>query len=520
MPFQEALDRIGIRTPIGSAMLSSEWNDVPVELRQRAFFSSQVENIRFLQRGRDLLDEFLSGEREPLPGGETALAVGGRARFVELMREFALNEGMGPLDPEDAGTIKDITSESRLSLIFNTVTQQAEDYGYYRQGMDPDVLNEFPAQRFIRVKAVKQERELHIPYEDKVYLKTDPIWAKVINHDFGVPWGPWGWGCGHDVEDVDRDEAEQLGLLKPGQKVEPNTKLFNENLRASTNGLDPDLVEKLKQDLGDQLVIKGDEMRWKSEASSPTPKVTIPPAAPAPIAPAPVQSPAAVVPVPAIPPVPAAPSQTPALPLVSDALDLDKVPKKLKPLVETALDAIDQVHDDGLLSNIPLLAKNFKKLGQFRYYTLNGKAADISVNPKGSWPALTTVHEVGHWLDLEAIGSKGSYATLQSGTQPGSGIMKGFLDAAEKTNAIKELRDQLKNASTLWERKHFKYLLKPQEIWARAYAQFIAEESADVQLSTDLASALKAEKFRQWETADFSPLKDEITKLFKSMKWV
>jgi hypothetical protein len=133
---------------------------------------------------------------------------------VELAREFALSEGMGPLDPADAGTIKDITSEPRLGLVFNTVTQQADDYGYWRQGMDPDVLNEFPAQRFIRVKAVKQERELHIPYENQVYLKTDPIWAKVINHDFGVPWGPWGWGCGHDVQDEDRAMAEELGLVK------------------------------------------------------------------------------------------------------------------------------------------------------------------------------------------------------------------------------------------------------------------------------------------------------------------
>jgi hypothetical protein len=53
MPFAEALDKIGSKTPIGSAMLSSEWSDVPVALRERAFFSSQVENIRFPAAGRD-----------------------------------------------------------------------------------------------------------------------------------------------------------------------------------------------------------------------------------------------------------------------------------------------------------------------------------------------------------------------------------------------------------------------------------------------------------------------------------
>ena len=79
--------------------------------------------------------------------------------------------------------------------------------------MDRDVLNEFPAQRFIRVQDVQQERESH--------LRFDPIWAQQINEVFHVPWGPWAWGCGHDVEDVDRDEAESIGLVKRGQRLEP-----------------------------------------------------------------------------------------------------------------------------------------------------------------------------------------------------------------------------------------------------------------------------------------------------------
>jgi hypothetical protein len=289
MPFAEALEKIGGRTPIGSAMLSSEWSDVPVALRERAFFSSQVENVRFLQRSRDWIGDFLAGNMETLPDGQTALRVASRAQFVELAREFALSEGMGPLDPADAGTIKDITSEPRLGLIFNTVTQQADDYGYWRQGMDADVLNEFPAQRFIRVKAVKQERELHVPYEDQVYLKTDPIWAKVINHDFGVPWGPWGWGCGHDVQDEDRAMAEDLGLLKRGEQVEPDVKNFNENLRASAAGLDPDLIEKLKKDFGDQLVIEGEEMKWNSEPAGP-PRPSPTPEQPSPNVPPPAST--------------------------------------------------------------------------------------------------------------------------------------------------------------------------------------------------------------------------------------
>ena len=36
----------------------------------------------------------------------------------------------------------------------------------------------------------------------------------VDKSEFGVPWGPWGWGCGDDVEDVDLPGAQVV--LKDG----------------------------------------------------------------------------------------------------------------------------------------------------------------------------------------------------------------------------------------------------------------------------------------------------------------
>lgn len=275
-PFEEAVALIGDRTPIGSAMVSAEWQDVPVALRLRAFFSSEVENVRFLQRGRDAIDDFLSSAIDDIEPGVTAMKVGSRAEFIDIMRRFALAGGMGPIDDATKGGLRDITSERRLGLIFDTQTRQSNDYGYWRQGMDPDVLDAFPAQRFIRVRDVKQERESHQQFENQVFLKTDPIWAKVINEDFGVPWGPWAWGCGHDVEDVARPEAEDMGLLKHGQELQPDVRNFNTGLEASIHGLDPDLVEKLKAELGDQVEFddETDSVRWSENltASSSRPK--------------------------------------------------------------------------------------------------------------------------------------------------------------------------------------------------------------------------------------------------------
>ena len=80
IPFDEALDKIGRETPIGSTFTSSEWSDVPVELRNQAFFSSRVESARVLQRAQDSITDFLANNRETLPNGAVALKTGSRDR--------------------------------------------------------------------------------------------------------------------------------------------------------------------------------------------------------------------------------------------------------------------------------------------------------------------------------------------------------------------------------------------------------------------------------------------------------
>jgi hypothetical protein len=193
---------------------------------------------------------------------------------------------MGPLKPGDAGTIKDITSQRRLDLIFDTQTRQAQDYGYWRQGQDPDVLDAFPAQRLVRERDVKEPRDWHQQFEGEARLKSDLAYWTLVNQDFGVPWGPWGWGCGHDVEDVDRQEAEELGLLRPGEPVQPAIKHFNDRLEASVRDLDPELLQKLADDFGDQVEIVQDpttgqqtSVRWAaSKPIAPAPAPVAPPA--------------------------------------------------------------------------------------------------------------------------------------------------------------------------------------------------------------------------------------------------
>lgn len=274
IPFQEAIDTLGAKSIIGSQLNSEQWGRVAVGIRNASFFSSQVEHARFLQRAKDGVADFLQGALEEitLPDGTktTALKNGSRADFVKHLQSFAIREGMGPVDPADQGTIKDVKTETRLNLIFDTQVRMAQDYGWWKQGMDADVLNAFPAQRFIREREVKEPRDFHHLHEGEVQLKTDIGFWTALNQDFGNPYGPWGWGCGHDVEDVDRAEAERLGLVQPGQDIAPVDKQFEDGLQAGTATLDDDLVNKLRHAFRDhpEIEFDGNTIRWNNKGDT------------------------------------------------------------------------------------------------------------------------------------------------------------------------------------------------------------------------------------------------------------
>lgn len=287
IPYDEAVDKLGSRSPIGSRLKSAGWSRGPVAMRERAFFSATVESTKWLQAGRDGIADFLTGAREEiaLPDGAvtTALKSGSRAGFVQRMRRLAIDLGVGPLEEEPTigpdgeireprdktGTIEDPRSEARLNLIFDTQTQAAHDYGYWKQGMDPAVLAEFPAQRFIRERDVKVKRLPHMLNEGVIRRKDDlAFWLSMndpVFGGFGVPWGPWGFWSGMGVEDVDRDNAERLGLVTQGESLIPPEIDFNEHLKASVRGLDPDLQSWLKMQFGSQVKFEDGAVWWKGD---------------------------------------------------------------------------------------------------------------------------------------------------------------------------------------------------------------------------------------------------------------
>jgi len=108
--------------------------------------------------------------------------------------------------------------------------------------------------------------------EGVVKLKTDlPFWLSMNDPafgGFGVPWGPWGFNSGMGEQDEDRDTAEQLGLIKPGEKPQPIVEDVNHMLQASTEGLDDDMLTHLRATFGDQVEFDDNAVKWKGNTNA------------------------------------------------------------------------------------------------------------------------------------------------------------------------------------------------------------------------------------------------------------
>ncbi len=262
-PWPAAVDRFSQKTVIGSRLRSAEWADMPLALRERAFFSAGVEQARTLSAMRE---KIVQGIEQARPGG-----IGmNKARFVADMRNL-----LGAA-PGDSGSLTDITSVKRLELIWNFQQADAHGFASRKADMDPDALDAFPAYRLLRVESRRVPRDWYARWGEAgaqvnwegasrtglVALKTSPIWIALSR--FGRPWPPFDHGSGMGLEDVDRAEAEDLGLLPKDQ--DPADRLqqlgdaaaaqqqdWNDGLQASVKGIAPEMRDSLALNFGDQI---------------------------------------------------------------------------------------------------------------------------------------------------------------------------------------------------------------------------------------------------------------------------
>jgi len=266
-PFKEALQKLAGRSPVGVDFSSSEWADVPLELRERALFSARTTNAAYLQDIKDRVEAILNPvtvERDGQPVTQGLDVATARTELKQILKSISYDPG------DKAGTIEDLSSDARLNLVLRHNVQSSQGYGNYLQSQAEGVLDEWPAQELFRAESREEPRDWPTRWMQAggqifagrmIALKSDPIWSEISR--FGTPYAPLDYNSGMELRDVDRETAIELGLLQPGATVQRTVEEFNARLTASAADLSPELLDSLQQSFGDQVEIGDGVIRWK-----------------------------------------------------------------------------------------------------------------------------------------------------------------------------------------------------------------------------------------------------------------
>ena len=254
---------------------------MPVEIRQRAFFSAAVEETRLLQRmQRDILTR-LRLERRVLADG-TQGTFQRRDQFVREMQALAERYGLRPTDGR-RGTLEDIGSFRRLRLIWDVQTKMAQGYSRWLTENSEVALDRAPVYELVRKEARRVPRDWNGIWRDAIQAlgdstraiitpngrmmapKGDPIWIFISR--FNQPWEPFDFNSGMGLRQVRRRVAERFGVIEPGEKIEPQTEPFNVGLEASLRGVSTPGRQKLKDYFGDLAQVDDERVviEWKGE---------------------------------------------------------------------------------------------------------------------------------------------------------------------------------------------------------------------------------------------------------------
>ncbi len=242
------------------------------QTRALSFFSAQTLRADYLSEAHKLIQSLVSGDF--VVGGDGALRPRkpGEALNTSLVRtrmqNFLRETGYKP-DPAERGGLLDLSSDRRVDLIIDTQTKMAQGYARHEAALDPEVLEDFPADEMYRQRQSKVKRDWDVTWNAArarlgdattaslatsrdgpfVALKGDPIW--VATNRFGNPWPPPDYNSGMWIRDADYGLAERLGVLR--RKPRPASRPL-----ADPAALKPEPSASMPPDLASALVKAAD----------------------------------------------------------------------------------------------------------------------------------------------------------------------------------------------------------------------------------------------------------------------
>lgn len=243
-PFDIALKMLSKKKTTPTPLGSEDIKQISPKILRSALFSARTTHAGYLEKIRKTVDNLLNPKsvRRTDEDGTTRMVNEGfnYASAREELEQSLKSIGYSP-NPKDAGTIKDLSSQERLELVLRTNVEMSQGFGQMVQGMEGDVLQEWPAWELFRAEDRKEKRNWFDRWRDAAIksgdqaalkaleqfrmmaaLKSSPIWdvlGTVADDGLGNPYPPYAFNSGMWIRDVGRDRAVEIGLCSENQEI-------------------------------------------------------------------------------------------------------------------------------------------------------------------------------------------------------------------------------------------------------------------------------------------------------------
>ena len=223
------------------------------QIRERVFWSATVSNARVVQT--------MHAVSTALAGGKIS-ASDARLTIAKMLEK----QGYKPADGTEK-SIRDLTAMRRQNLILRTNLEMARGYAHHAEAQED--LDLYPCQELVRARHSKVPRDWHarwIAAGGKLFGGrmiaeiNSPIWRKISRFD--LPYPPFDFNSGMDIEPIRRDEAVRLGVIAQDSVPKPADELpsMNENLEAKFENASPELKAKISERLQGLAEWNGDTL--------------------------------------------------------------------------------------------------------------------------------------------------------------------------------------------------------------------------------------------------------------------
>ena len=197
---------------------------------------------------------------------------------------------------------------------------------------------------------------------------------------------------------------------------------------------------------------------------------------------------------------------------ISRSLDLPPATTPTGRAIADAVAAIDQVHDGAALERCQVIEEPIPNA--YGYYDPYEVKIGIDNGPAAVRPHMTMLHETGHYLDHKALG------IAIDNRRVSDAAYQDWFAAVITSQRIRDLFLAYQSALDPDEMSHLYYLLSPPEIWARSYAQFIAQRSGNRVILDELVVMQTTNLQIQWEDADFADIDRAIEAILREVGWM